>query len=315
MGFRQRMKIDFNGQAGIVSGAGRGMGRAFALDLARRGAAVVVNGRPPDQGGGGEVEAVAEEIVRSGGRAVLVYKSIDNPDAADALIGVALGQFGSVDFVINNAGILRNGTYDALSPRDLDNVLDVHLRGTFFLGQRAFAAMKARGYGRIVNVSSTTALVGIPGLANYAAAKGGVLGLTRAMAAEGVAHGIAVNALVPSALGKMQAQSPIPGFAARFDAMRETLRPRMAPESVAPLATFLASSACERNGEIWTACAGRFARVATCFAQGWMAPDADAVTAEDIADHIAEIAAIEGGAEPTSLDDIYRDIIERLPRS
>lgn len=309
------MAIHFNGQAGIVTGAGRGMGRAFALDLARRGAAVVVNGRPPDEGGGGEVEAVADEIHREGGRALLVYRSVDGPEGANALVDQALDCFGSVDFVINNAGILRNDTFETLSQEDLGAVLDVHLSGSFFLGQRAFRAMKANGYGRIVNVSSTTALVGMAGLANYAAAKGGILALTRAMAAEGAEHGILVNALVPSALGKMQAQNPIRGFADRFGAMRETLRPRMAPETVAPLATYLASRACERSGEIWTACAGRFARVATCFARGWVAPDADAVSAEDIADNIALIAAVDDGFEPTTLDDIYRDIITRLPSS
>ncbi len=309
------MEIDFQGQAGIITGAGRGMGRAFALDLARRGAAVVVNGRPPSEGGGGEVEAVAGEINRAGGRALLVYQSVDGPDGADALVDAALELLGSVDFVINNAGILRNDAFESLSPQDFGAVLDVHLAGSFFLGQRAFRAMMAKGYGRIVNVSSTTALVGMPGLANYAAAKGGILALTRAMAAEGASHGILVNALVPSALGKMQAQNPIPGFADRFGAMRETLRPRMAPETVAPLATYLASRACERSGEIWTACAGRFARIATCFAHGWLAPDADAVSAEDIAANIAQIAAVDGGFEPATLDDIYRDIIARLPRS
>jgi NAD(P)-dependent dehydrogenase (short-subunit alcohol dehydrogenase family) len=309
------VEIDFQGQAGIITGAGRGMGRAFALDLARRGAAVVVNGRPPSEGGGGEVEAVAEEIDRAGGRALLVYQSVNGPDGADALVDAALEHLGSVDFVINNAGILRNDAFESLSPQDFGAVLDVHLAGSFFLGQRAFRSMMAKGYGRIVNVSSTTALVGMPGLANYAAAKGGILALTRAMAAEGASHGILVNALVPSALGKMQAQSPIPGFADRFGAMRETLRPRMAPETVAPLTTYLASRACERSGEIWTACAGRFARIATCFAQGWVAPDANAVSAEDIAANIAQIAAVDGGFEPTTLDDIYRDIIQRLPRS
>lgn len=309
------MAIEFHGQAGIVTGAGRGLGRAFALDLARRGAAVVVNGRPPQQGGGGEVEAVADEINRSGGRAVLAYLSVDTAEAGRRLVETALDAFGSVDFVINNAGVLRNGPFETLPQGDLDAVLDVHLGASFFVGQPAFAAMRAKGYGRIVNVSSTTALIGLPGLSNYAAAKGGIISLTRAMAAEGGKHGVLVNALVPSALGKMQAKSPIPGFKERFAELRDTLAPRLSPETVAPLATYLASQACDRNGEIWTACAGRFARVATLFAPGWVAADADAVTAEDIAANIAEIAELDGGFEPSNLEEIYQDIIDRLPRS
>lgn len=307
--------LNFEGQAGIVTGAGRGMGRAFALDLAKRGAAVVVNGRPPDQGGGGEIEAVAEEIVRAGGRAAIVHAAIDTPEGARRVVETAMAQFGAVDFVINNAGLMRNGPFETMALADLEAVLAVHLAGTFFIGQSAFAAMRAKGYGRIVNVSSTTALVAMPGLSNYAAAKGGILGLTRAMAAECRPHGILVNTLVPSALGKMQASSPIPGFQDRFGALRETLRPRMAAETVTPLATYLASAACDRNGDVWTACAGRFARVATVFARGWIAPDADRVAAEDIASHVDEIADIGAGFEPANLEDIYQDIIDRLPRS
>lgn len=307
--------LDFEGQAGIVTGAGRGMGRGFALELARRGAAVVVNGRPPEEGGAGEVEAVAEEIRRAGGRATVVYSSIETATGGRQVVDVALDRFGSLDFVINNAGVMRNGAFEALTPSDFVTVLDVHLAGAFFVGQPAYAAMRTQGYGRIVNVSSTTALVGMPGLSNYAAAKGGILALTRAMAAEGAKLGIHVNALVPSALGKMQASSPIPGFQERFGTLRETLRPRMAAETVVPLATYLASEACDRNGEIWTACAGRFARVATLFARGWIATDADQVTAEDIAAHIGEIADMTDGFEPSSLEDIYQDIIDRLPRS
>lgn len=307
--------LDFQGRVGIVTGAGRGMGRGFALDLARRGAAVVVNGRPPREGGAGEVEAVADEIGRSGGRAAVVYASIETVAGGRQVVDTALDRFGSLDFVINNAGVMRNGAFETLPPADLDTVLGIHLAGAFFVGQPAYAAMRTQGYGRIVNVSSTTALIGMPGLSNYAAAKGGILALTRAMAAEGAANGIYVNALVPSALGKMQASSPIPGFQERFGTLRETLRPRMAAETVVPLATYLASEACDRNGEIWTACAGRFARVATLFARGWIAADADRVTAEDIAEHVAEIADMTDGFEPSSLEDIYQDIINRLPRS
>jgi len=309
------MKIDFEGKFGIVTGAGRGMGRGFAVDLARRGAGVIVNGRSVAEGGSGEVEAVADEINNAGGKAVVVSTSVESRKGADMIADAAMDHFGSIDFVINNAGILRPGPFEDLSDEDIEVIFNVHLAGTFFLGQRAFKAMKAKNYGRIVNVSSTNAIVGMAGQTNYAAAKGGVLGLTKAMAAEGAASGINVNALLPSAFGQMQAKRPIPGFAANLGALREILRPRLEPGTVVPMGVYLASNACERSGDVWTACAGRFARLATCFAQGWVAPDADAVTAEDIDANITEIAAIGDVFEPRTTEDIYRNIIERLPEA
>lgn len=307
--------IRFDGQAAVVTGAGRGLGRAFALDLARRGARVVVNGRPRAEGGEGAIDGVVAEIAAFGGRAVACYASVETPEGGETIVNAALERFGRIDVLVNNAGFLRNGGFDELSRADIDAVLGVHLLGAFHVSQPAFRAMRARGYGRIVNMTSTTALIGLPGLSNYAAAKGAVSALTRAMAAEGASAGVLTNAVAPSAIGKMQAQSAIPGFREAFQGLREKLWPRMQPETVAPLVTFLASSASTENGAAFVACAGRFARVGLLFARGWIAPDADAATAEDIAANYARIADLGEGFEPRTLADIYQDIIDRLPRS
>ncbi|MBX3509884.1 MAG: SDR family NAD(P)-dependent oxidoreductase [Hyphomonadaceae bacterium] len=307
--------IRFDGQAAIVTGGGRGLGRAFAMDLARRGARVIVNGRPPAAGGGGAVDSVVEEIRRAGGEAAPCYAGVETPEGGAAIVDAALQHFGRIDILINNAGFLRNGAFEELAEPDIDAVLAVHLRAVFHLSQPAFRVMRRQGYGRIVNITSTTALIALPGLANYAAAKGGVSALTRAMAAEGAGDRVFTNAVAPSAIGKMQAQSAIPGFKEAFAGLREKLWPRMQPETVAPLVTYLASAASQENGAAFVACAGRFARVGLMFAKGWIAPDANAASAEDIAANYARIADMSDGFEPRTLADIYQDIIERLPRS
>lgn len=303
----------FDGQAAIVTGAGRGLGRAFALDLARRGARVVINGRPPGEGGSGHVEDTVAEIRAGGGTATACYASVETPEGGATIVEQCLAEFGRVDVLINNAGFLHNGAFQDLARDDIDAVLRVHLLGTFHVGQPAFRAMQSRGYGRIVNICSTTALVGMPGLANYAAAKGAIFALTRAMAVEGAAAGVLTNALAPSAAGKMQSRSAIPGFKDAFGALRERLWPRMDPATVAPIATYLASSGCRTNGGAFVACAGRFARVGLVFGRGWIAPDAAAATAEDIAANFDAISDLRDAWEPGSLADIYREIIERLP--
>ncbi len=285
------------------------------MDLAKRGACVVVNGRARSDGGAGEIDAVVDEINRAGGTALACYANVDTPEGGEAIVNAALERSGRVDVLVNNAGFLRNGAFDHLARRDIDAVFGVHLLGVFHVSQPAFRIMREQKYGRIVNITSTTGLIGLPGLSNYAAAKGGVLALTRAMAAEGEGAGIYTNAVAPSAIGKMQAQSPIPGFKEAFAGLREKLWPRMAPETVAPLVTFLASGASRLNGQAFVACAGRFARVGLVFSKGWIAPDADAASAEDVAANYETIADLSTGFEPQSLADIYEDIIERLPRS
>src|SRR5688572_27426484 len=186
------MRRAFDGRVAIVTGAGRGLGRAYALELARQGASVVVN----DIGGAG---AVVDEIVAAGGRAVASGDSVSTPEGGQAIVDRALDAFGAVDAVLNNAGIVRDRSFAKLERPDLEAVLDVHLRGAFHVSQPAFRAMKERGYGRLLFITSGSGLFGNFGQANYAAAKMGLVGLTRTVAIEGARYGIAANAIAPLA--------------------------------------------------------------------------------------------------------------------
>ena len=191
-----------SGKVAIVTGAGGGIGREHALALAREGARVVVNDVGSDRHGGGRgaqmADSVVAEIKAAGGDAVASYDSVASREGADGILWTALNRFGRVDVLVNNAGILRDRTLLNMSDEDLDRVLDVHLRGTFFCMQAAARAMKVQGQGgRIVNTTSLSGMLGNFGQGNYAAAKAGIYGLTRVAALELQRAGITVNAIAP----------------------------------------------------------------------------------------------------------------------
>jgi NAD(P)-dependent dehydrogenase (short-subunit alcohol dehydrogenase family) len=183
--------ISLEGDVVVITGAGGGLGRAHALEVARRGASVVVN----DVGGPGEGEpspadSVVAEVRAAGGEAVASTDSVATPDGGHAIIRTAIEHFGTVDAVVHNAGVWRHVPFAEMTPENLDPVLDVHLRGAFFVIQPAWSAMVAQGHGRIVLTSSGAGAFGREEGANYAAAKAGLLGLCRALAVEGEQHGI-----------------------------------------------------------------------------------------------------------------------------
>ena len=271
------------GRVAIVTGAGRGLGRAYALELARQGAAVVVNDV-------GDPAAVVDEIAADGGRAVASHDSVATPAGGQAIVQRALDAFGTVDAVINNAGIVRDRTFAKLDLADLEAVLDVHLRGAFHVSQPAFRVMKERGYGRLLFVTSGSGLFGNFGQANYAAAKMGLVGLTRTVAIEGARHGITANAIAPLANTPMT-DGLFGGAIEDFDA-----------DSVVPMALHLVSEECTQTGEIFSAGGGRYARVTIGVTRGWIdggtPPSLDAVS-----DHMDEICADEGAVQPGSLSD------------
>ena len=166
--------ISFDGQVVIVTGGGRGIGRGHCLDLARRGAAVVVNDMAPEH-----ADAVVDEINGAGGRGVPSYDSVATPEGATAIIATAVDAFGTVDAIVNNAGFMRNGWFEEQTRAMLDAVLDVHVKGAFFVTQAAWPVLREKGYGRIVMTSSAGGLFAMQGEANYAAAKAGLFGLTQ----------------------------------------------------------------------------------------------------------------------------------------
>ncbi|MFA7603823.1 MAG: SDR family NAD(P)-dependent oxidoreductase [Novosphingobium sp.] len=240
----------FEGRTAIVTGAGGNpsLGRAHALLLAARGASVVVNdvGADPEQRhypGAASAEAVAAEIRAAGGRAVASTASVATPEGARAIVAAAIDAFGSVDILVNNAGISIGAPIDEISERDIQRHIDINLMGAIWCCRAAWPHMKSAGYGRIVNITSSS-MTGFANQAAYAASKGGVWSLTRALAAEGEALGIKVNAVSPAGytrlvISTLEDDSPLLAHS----------KENLPPELSSPAVAFLAHEDCPVTGE------------------------------------------------------------------
>ncbi|HEX6300632.1 MAG TPA: SDR family oxidoreductase [Acidimicrobiia bacterium] len=282
--------ITFDGRAAIVTGAGGGLGRTYALELARRGARVVVNdvGGAVDGTGGSSSAAdrVVEEIANAGGEAVANYDSVSTPEGGASIIQTAVDAFGQVDIVVNNAGILRDKSFAKMDPSQIDAVLDVHLRGSFYVSQPAFVRMKERGYGRFVFASSGGGLFGNFGQANYGAAKAGLVGLSNVIAIEGAKYNVKSNVIAPVAKTRMTEDLPIP------DSVRA--------EQVTPMLVYLCSEANQFTHEIFTAGGGRYGRIFIGTNRGWFAGTDEIPSAEDVLAHMDEIRDLGGYIIPAN---------------
>ena len=287
----QELRLD--GRVAVITGAGGGLGRSHALELARRGASVVVNdlgGALDGQGSSASAaQRVADEITARGGVAVANHDSVATPEGGEAIVQTAIDAFGRVDVLINNAGILRDKAFHKMDADVINQVIDVHLKGAFFVTQPAFRRMREQRYGRIVSTSSASGLFGNFGQANYGAAKAGLAGLTRVLAIEGAEHGIAANAIAPIARTRMT------------EGILGDLSPRVSPGSVSPLVAYLASEQCSVNGHIYSVAGGRIARIFIGETEGLVLLEN---SAEAIGAHIGAIGEVNttGFHEPSSLD-------------
>src|ERR1700757_2779863 len=270
--------LRFDGRVAVVTGGGRGLGRSYAMLLASHGAKVVVN----DPGGGlagdgadaGPADDVVREIVAAGGQAVANTDSVATAAGGKAIIDAALDEYGRIDILVHNAGIVRRASLKEMSYEDFDAVLDVHLRGAFNVVQQAFPVVCHAGYGRIVLTSSIGGLYGNHKVANYAAAQAGLVGLANVVALEGAADGVLCNVIVSSAVTKMA------------EGLNISASPPMGTELVAPVVGLLAHETCPVTGEMLVAIAGRVARAAVVETPGVQRPS---WSIEDVAEQIDAI--------------------------
>jgi NAD(P)-dependent dehydrogenase (short-subunit alcohol dehydrogenase family) len=277
-------ELRFDGRVAVVTGGGRGLGRSYALLLAARGAKVVVNDPGGSLTGDGSdatpADDVVSEITAAGGEAVASTDSVATPDGGKAIIETALDRFGRIDVLIHNAGNVRRAPLKEMSYDDFEAVLDVHLRGAFHVVRPAFPAMCDARYGRIVLTSSIGGLYGNHGVANYAVAKAGVIGLSNVAAMEGAEHGVKSNVIVPAAVTRMA------------EGIDTSAYPPMGADLVAPAVGWLAHETCSVTGEVLIALAGRVARAVVAETPGVYRPS---WTIEEVGEHIA---AIRDASEP-----------------
>ncbi|MFZ5916628.1 MAG: SDR family NAD(P)-dependent oxidoreductase [Chloroflexota bacterium] len=281
--------IRFDGQVAVVTGAGGGLGRVYALELARRGARVVVNdlGGAPDGSGASArpADTVVQEIIDAGGQAVANYDSVATAEGGERIVGAALEHFGRLDILVNNAGILRDKSFTKMAAEQWQAVLAVHLQGAYHVTRPAFIAMREQGYGRIVFTTSAAGLFGNFGQANYSAAKMGLVGLMNTLKLEGEKYDIKVNTVAPIAATRLTQDILPPDF-----------HERLAPELVAPLVLYLCSRECPVSGGVYNAGGGFFGRAAVVSGPG-VRLDGKILTPEAVAAHWPAILSLQGAQE------------------
>jgi NAD(P)-dependent dehydrogenase (short-subunit alcohol dehydrogenase family) len=306
------MNPQFNDRVAVVTGGGHGLGRTYALELAARGAVVVINdvGRTPD--GENTADEVAREITALGGAARAHRGSIADPAVARSLIEETVSVHGRIDILVNNAGFTTMTDVASHSLSDLDDLLDVHLRGPFAATQEAFRHMERAGYGRIVFTSSSAGFFGRVGGGGYAIAKTALLGLMNIVSLEGAKAGVLANVILPSGTTNIEVRGEFQ--APSSDRLRQTfghLRPFLAPEFVTPLVVYLCSDQCEVSHRIYSVIGGRYARVFVGVGQGWMAQSTTPPSVEDIVGHFSTIDALEHWTAPRSAEDELIEVAGR----
>ncbi len=279
--------IKFDGKVAIITGAGAGLGKTYALDLAKRGAKVVVNDLGGARDGSGSsssaADAVVAEIKAAGGEAVANYDSVATVEGGENLVKTAVDAFGTVDIVINNAGILRDKSLLKLSEEEWDIVLAVHLKGAYCVTKPAFKIMKEKGFGRIVFTTSGAGLYGNFGQANYSAAKMGLVGFMNTLALEGAKYNIKLNTIAPVAASRLTEDVLPPEFFKKMKA-----------EFITPLVVYLASEDNQDSCMIFNCASGWYSRAAIVCAKGICIGDGVRdIPAEEIKENWAAITSLE----------------------
>ena len=263
--------LGYDGKVAIITGAGGGLGRQHALMMAKRGALIVVNDLGGSVDGTGAnssaAQVVVDEIKAAGGEAVADHNSVATPEGGAAIVQTAIDTYGRVDIVVNNAGILRDKAFHNMTPDLLNPVLDVHLKGAFYVTQPAFVHMREQGYGRIISTSSAAGVFGNFGQTNYGAAKMGLVGFTRVLGVEGARFNIKANAIAPLAMTRMT------------EDILGALKDKLDPGLVSPLVAFLAHEDCPVSGQLFSVGGGRVAHVFLGETNGYYSPT---LTPEDV---------------------------------
>ncbi len=283
------MGIRFDDRVAVVTGAGGGLGKAYALLLASLGAKVVVNDLGGSFDGSGSdatpAQKVVDEIKANGGEATANYDSVSDWEGAQNIIKTAIDTYGKIDILINNAGILRDKSMLKLELEDYKKVMAVHMDGTFFCTKAALPYMRENNYGRIVGTSSAAGVYGNFGQTNYGSAKMGIAGLMNCVKQEGAKYNILSNTIIPVAGTRLTAT-----------VMPPDLLEKLKPEAVAPIVAWMCSDQCNVSGNMFSAGGGYFSRAAVVEGQGVFFGDSE-VTVDMVAEKIEDIKDIEGGNE------------------
>jgi NAD(P)-dependent dehydrogenase (short-subunit alcohol dehydrogenase family)/acyl dehydratase/putative sterol carrier protein len=297
-------EIRLDGRVAIITGAGGGLGRVYALEFAKRGAKVVVNDLGGARDGSGEgsqtpAQKVVEEIKALGGEAIPNYDNVATVEGGERIVKAALDAYGTVDILINNAGILRDKSLLKMEPDTWQVVLDVHLGGAYHVTRPAFAVMKEKGYGRIVMTTSAAGLYGNFGQTNYSAAKMALVGFMNTLKIEGAKYDIKVNTVAPIAASRLMA-----------DILPPEMLEKMKPEFVAPLVLYLASEKCPVTGRIYNAGVGYYGRAAMMTAPGTILGGGERIpTVEEVAASWEKIQSLQGAKELGQLNDLMGEML------
>jgi NAD(P)-dependent dehydrogenase (short-subunit alcohol dehydrogenase family) len=282
-------QIRFDGRVAIITGAGAGLGRTYALEFAKRGAKVVVNDLGGSRDGSGAshnaADTVVDEIKKAGGQAAANYDSVATPAGGENIVKTAVDAFGKVDILINNAGILRDKSILKMSEEEWDIVHAVHLKGAFNVTKPAFAVMREKGFGRVVFTTSGAGIYGNFGQANYAAAKAGLVGLMNVVNIEGAKYNIKANTIAPVAASRLTE-----------DVMPPEIFQKLKPEYVTPLVLYLSAEENQDSGMIFNCGAGWYSRAAIMCMPGVALGDGKRdIPVEEIKENWAKIKSLEGG--------------------